>query len=84
MVPPLKLSHWIGSLFTALTILLGSVLTFWVDTTARLEKAEEAIKHTNELTNQRLNRIERGVDRIETAIFTFNSNPNQSNHQNPQ
>lgn len=78
----LKLSHFIGSLVTVVITFLGSVLTVWVDTTARLEKAEAAIQHTQEMTAERLDRIEKGVDRINTTIFTFNSTPNQN--QTPQ
>lgn len=77
----LKLSYFIGSLVTAVVTFLGAVLTVWVDTTARLEKAESAIQHTQEMTTDRLDRIEDGVNRINATIFTFNPNPNQNQNQ---
>jgi len=79
-----KASHLIGSLVTMLMAIGGTGLSFWQDTRSGLDKNALEIQHTNDLINQRLSRIERSLDRIETAAFNANSNPipNQSkNHQ---
>jgi len=77
MVLQIKAGQLVGFLITLLMGIGGTGFSFWQDTNATLQKNTLEIEYTKELLTQRLDRIDKILDRME------NFNQNQTQNQNP-